>query len=544
MRIPLRINVRILIVVLTAVAAAIVFTSASASARVEVLPNDPFFERQWVDLNAGQLVPVPPSEEATVAGTVGDDDGAAAAWRVSTGGSSTVVAEVDTGVDYNHPDMAANIWTNPGGIGGCLAGTHGYDVLDKQCEPMDEDTTYKGHGTHVAGILGAVGDNGIGVAGVDWHTSILPVKWLESAGNETTGLLAALEWVLRVKQEGVDVRVVNDSDTFPGTAYSEALSNEIDTLGANGILFVTAAGNTGQNNDELAMRRYPCGYDRPTEICVTASDDNDELPTWANYGPHTVDLAAPGVSIYSTLRNEAYGYLTGGSMAAAAVSGAAALILSVEPSLSPEQLKSRILESVTPAPGLAEKVISGGTLDICRAMPRCEGETEKPPTQPTGSSPPGAAPAPPPSVPSIAAPSIDVPVLLPPRFAVRARHRAGTGEKIQSSGGTRIVYEDSAAARTVFAFWFARTGVAAAGGRCQEMRGMRVRGARACTLWVEVGTLVHADRAGRNVVAFSGRLGGRALAPGRYRLTLTPVYDSRRGRPREASFTVVSSRPA
>src|SRR5205807_8910303 len=104
------------------------------------------------------------------------------------------------------------------------------------------------------------------------------------------------------KQAGVNVRVVNDSDTFVGTAKSEALSNEIETLGANNILFATAAGNTGTNNDEESVQRYPCSYDRPTELCVTATNNNDELPGWAGYGAHTVQLAAPGVSIYSTLR--------------------------------------------------------------------------------------------------------------------------------------------------------------------------------------------------------------------------------------------------
>jgi subtilisin family serine protease len=231
--------------------------------------------------------------------------------------------------------------------------------------------------------MGAVGNNGTGVAGMNWHTSILPVKWLSSeAWGETSGLIEALQWVVRAKQDGVNVRVVNDSATFPGTAYSEALSNEIDTLGANNVLFVTAAGNTGQNNDELSVRRYPCGYDRPTEICVTASDDNDQLPSWANYGSHTVDLAAPGVSIYSTLRNGKYGYLSGGSMASPQVAGAAALLLSVEPTLSPQQLKSRILSAVTPAPSLAGKVISGGILDVCRAMPGCEESPSEPPPPP------------------------------------------------------------------------------------------------------------------------------------------------------------------
>jgi hypothetical protein len=345
-------------------------------------PNDPSFSLQWADSNTGQSIPTQEAEEVLgppAPGTPGADDGALKAWRVSTGSRSIVIGEPDSGVDYTHPDLAANIWSNPGGVGGCSAGTHGYNVVSKNCDPMDEDTTFGGHGTHVAGIMGAVGNNGIGMVGMNWQTTILPVKWMSSAGwGGTAELIEALQWLVAAKQAGVNVRVVNDSDTFWGTAYSQALSNEIDTLGANNILFVTSAGNTGNNNDEVAVQRYPCSYDRPTEICTTASDNNDRLPSWANYGPHTVDLAAPGVSIYSTLRNDTYGYLSGGSMASPQVAGAAALILSVEPSLSATALKADILENVDKLPSLSGRVITGGRLNVCRALPGCS----QPPTSP------------------------------------------------------------------------------------------------------------------------------------------------------------------
>jgi subtilisin family serine protease len=348
------------------------------------VPNDPSFALQWGDSNTGQAIPTQESEEvlgSSAKGTPGADDRALAAWGVSTGSRSIVIGETDTGVDYTHPDLAANIWSNPGGIGGCASGTHGYNVRTHTCEPMDDDTIYGGHGTHVAGIMGAVGNNATGVAGMNWQSSILPVKWLSSsASGETSGLIEALQWLVAAKQAGVNIRVVNDSATFVGTAYSQALSNEIDTLGANNILFVTAAGNTGNNNDEEKVRRYPCGYDRPTELCVTATNNNDQLPKWANYGPHTVDLAAPGVSIYSTLRKGAYGYLSGGSMASPQVAGAAALILSASPSLSAAELKADITANVDPLPSLSGKVITGGRLDVCKALPGCS--TQQPP--PTG----------------------------------------------------------------------------------------------------------------------------------------------------------------
>jgi subtilisin family serine protease len=342
-------------------------------------PNDPSFPLQWGSSNTGQPIPNQGADEKVgelAPGTPGADDRALPAWGVSTGSRSIVIGEADTGIDYNHPDLAANIWSNPGGIGGCAAGTHGYNVLNSTCDPMDDDTNYGGHGTHVAGILGAVGNNGAGIAGMNWQTTLLPVKWLDTnAFGSTSGLISALQWFVAAKQAGVNIRVVNDSATFFGTASSQALSEEIDTLGANNILFVTAAGNTGDNNDELSVRRYPCGYDRPTEICVAATDHNDQLPSWANYGPHTVDLGAPGTAIYSTLRNGTYGYLSGGSMASPQVAGAAALILSVSPTLTTTELKSDILTNVDPLPSLSGKVITGGRLDVCKALPGCTPES-------------------------------------------------------------------------------------------------------------------------------------------------------------------------
>jgi subtilisin family serine protease len=342
----------------------------------DAAPNDPSFGLQWGDLNSGQTV------NGGYTGTAGADERSVPAWDVTTGSRSIVIAEVDSGVDYNHPDLAANIWSNPGGVGGCPAGTHGYKVLSgtSTCDPMDDETTYGGHGTHVAGILGAVGNNGIGVAGVNWATTILPVKWLDSTGGgSTSDLITALDWVLQAQAAGVNVRVVNDSATFLGTPFEQALSDEIDLLGQHNILFVTAAGNTGHDNDDPSVRRYPCGFDRPTEICVTASDQNDALPSWANYGPATVDLAAPGDEILSTLRNGTYGYVNGGSMASPQVAGAAALILSTG-DLSVAALKAQILNNVDPVPALAGRVRTGGRLDICKAIPACVPVNSTPPT--------------------------------------------------------------------------------------------------------------------------------------------------------------------
>lgn len=337
------------------------------------VPNDPQFALQWGLQNTGQPV------NGTV-GTSGADEDVVPAWSVTTGSSSIVVADADTGVQYTHPDLAANMWSNPGGVGGCPAGTHGFDVIagESPCDPMDDDTTYNGHGTHVAGIIGAVGNNGVGVTGVNQTVSIMAVKWLDSESSGlTSNLIAALQLVIEAKQAGQNIRVVNDSSTFAGTAYSQALSDEIDQLGANDILFVSAAGNTGDNND--VTHRYPCDYERPTEICVAASNQKDSLPRWANYGPTTVDLAAPGSNIYSTLRGGSYGYISGSSMAAAEVSGAAALILSVGYQ-SVAALKADILDNVDPIPSLRGLVRTGGRLDVCAAVPGCPPSTPTPTT--------------------------------------------------------------------------------------------------------------------------------------------------------------------
>jgi subtilisin family serine protease len=327
------------------------------------VPNDPSFPLQWGFQNTGNVV-------NGVRGTTGADERAVAAWGVTTGSKSVVVAVVDTGISYNHPDLAANVWSNPGGINGCPAGTHGYNVLTATCDPLDDDTAYGGHGSHVAGIIGAVSNNGAGIAGVNWQTNILAVKWVSfnNDGN-TSGLITALQWVINAKKAGINIRVVNDSATWPGTAFSQALSDELDALGTNDILFVTAAGNTAQNNDTVP--RYPCSYARANMICAAASDQSDHLWSSSNYGISTVDLAAPGVNIYSTLKGAGtYGYISGTSMSAAQVSGAAALVLS-QGYKSVADLKTIIVNAVDPLPAFTSVTRTGGRLNICKAIAGC-----------------------------------------------------------------------------------------------------------------------------------------------------------------------------
>jgi subtilisin family serine protease len=357
-----------------------------------MIPDDPGFGCQWGALNVGQTIT---GSSGTVTGTPGADEHLTRAWSLTTGSRSIVIGEVDTGVDYNHPDLQGNIWTNPGGIGGCPAGTHGYvtsyDDANGTCNPMDDTaappTSYGGHGTHVAGIMGAVGNNGIGVAGVNWQTTILPVKTVDSqVWGTDSQLINGLAWLVKAEQAGVDIRVVNDSPVSSSTPDDQALSDEISALGASNILFVTAAGGAvtpaGNNwagvSDDTSPH-YPCDFKLPNEICVTGSDQNDQLAHWADWGS-AVGLAAPGDNIYSTTLpgdgNDAgdgspYGYISGGSMAAAEVSGAAALILSAYDFSTYQALKTDILGTVDTLPALTGKVASGGRLDICAAIPGC-----------------------------------------------------------------------------------------------------------------------------------------------------------------------------
>jgi subtilisin family serine protease len=471
--------------------------------RATARPNDPGFSLQWAPRNRGALVPTenpsevpgPPSKASP-----GADDAARLAWKVSTGSRAVVIAETDTGVEYQHPDLAANIWSNPGNVGGCPGHTHGYNVLAAHvmpaaCEPLDTDTAYGGHGTHVAGILGAVANNHVGVAGMNWHTRILPVKWLNSAAEgDTANLIEALQWVIAAKQGGVNIRVVNDSATFVGTEASQALVEQIRSLGQHGILFVTAAGNTGQ--DDGAQMRYPCDYGLANEICVTASDDTDSLPPWANYGAHTVDLAAPGVSIYSTLRGGGYGYLSGGSMAAPQVAGAAALILAVRPSLSPAALKKAILRNVDVLPGLSGRVASGGRLDVCKALPGC------------------------------AMASISKLRVTP------SNHTAGSASSVHAE----LTYRDSQRARSRITVLELQPGVQGPTGACLPASGAPAPGP-ACTLTTGVVTLPHRDHRGRNALELPlGKLPRPSST--RYRVEVQPSFAGHKAGVAAATFTV------
>ena len=319
------------------------------------IPDDPRFAEQWGLHNTGQI-----------GGTPGADIHAPEAWDVTTGNGSILVAILDTGVS-NHSDLTANQWSNPREIPGNLVDddgngfvddVHGWDfVRSFGPDPTIDDN---GHGTHVAGIVGAIGNNGVGIAGVAWHVKLMAVKILDSNGAGTlANAIQGIEYATRM-----GARVMNNS--WGGGPYSRALSDAIRAAGEAGVVMVFAAGNSAADNDRTPF--YPASYDLPNIIAVAASDSSDALANFSNFGATTVDLAAPGTRILSTWRLGGYVVLSGTSMAAPMVAGAAALMLSRFPNMDPPSVRDVLMRGVDPVPALAAKVASGGRLDLARAL--------------------------------------------------------------------------------------------------------------------------------------------------------------------------------
>jgi subtilisin family serine protease len=331
------------------------------------LPNDASLGQQWGIRNTGQVI-------SGVTGTVGADIKATQAWDITEGSRSIVVGVVDSGVDYRHPDLAANMWSAPTAftvtINGetitCAAGTHGFSSRTRTCDPLDD----YGHGTHVAGIIGAAGNNGIGVAGVSRVANMMALKMGALGTFTTMDVIANLAFVMQVKAifpSEADIRVLNASW---GQPFSRALLEEIDLLNTQGILFVAAAGNGATNNDLLPS--YPATFDSPNIISVAATDNRDALASFSQWGPTTVGLGAPGVNVFSTMMSGSYGLLSGTSMASPMVAGAAALVLSACP-MSTSALKANLLNSADEVPALAQRTLTGGRLNVFRALSACAG---------------------------------------------------------------------------------------------------------------------------------------------------------------------------
>ncbi|MFW6064343.1 MAG: S8 family peptidase [Candidatus Natronoplasma sp.] len=278
-----------------------------------------------------------------------DNIDAPKAWNTTTGSDEIVVPVIDTGIDYNHPDLKDNIWTSE-------EGNHGYNAVNDSDDPMDD----QGHGTHVAGTIGAVGNNDSGLVGVNWNVSLMGVKILDSEGSGNIGdAISGLEYVLERKKDGENIIVTSNS--WWGDARSEMLYEAIEQHNEEGILFVTAAGNEGLNNGERPS--YPANYDLPNIISVAATDKNDDLARFSNYGKRSVHVGAPGVEINSTKLDGEYGHASGTSMAVPHVSGLAALLSSHNSSHDHNNLKNIILSSVDTSDSLRNRTLVDGRIN-------------------------------------------------------------------------------------------------------------------------------------------------------------------------------------
>lgn len=291
------------------------------------------------------------------------------AWDVQTGSKSVIVGVIDTGVDVGHEDLEANIWKNPGESGdgkenngvdddgnGFEDDFRGWDFINDDNNPSDDNN----HGSHVSGSIGAQGNNGKGVVGVNWNVSIMGLKFLGSDGSGTTdGAVSAIIY-------GANMGAKVLSNSWGGGGRSQALEDAIKYANDRGVLFIAAAGNESSDNDGVAT--YPANYQVANLVSVAASTSSDNLASFSNYGNKTVHLAAPGNSILSTVINDRYERLSGTSMATPHVSGAMALVWAQFPALSATDIKNRVLGSVDKNSAFGDRVITGGRLNVNKAL--------------------------------------------------------------------------------------------------------------------------------------------------------------------------------
>jgi subtilisin family serine protease len=331
-------------------------------------PNDPMFSTQW-SLN-NRLVP-------------GADIHMPQAWDIISGNSGLVVAVIDTGIDYTHPDLAGNIWSNAGDPdctstgdndhNGYAADCRGWNFVGGNNNPMDDD----GHGTHVSGIIGAVGNNAAGITGVLWNVRLMPLKVLDAQGEGTVAdEAAAIQYAV-----ANGAKIINAS--FAGDTFSNTERSAIAAANISGVLFIAAAGNSdvssrGSNDDATPV--YPGNYDLPNIISVAATNEQDMLAVFSNYGSSSVQVAAPGVDILSTVPPTlnkpfcgaslalGYEYCSGTSMSTPHVAGLAGLLESYYPNFSYQQVRATIIRYVDQLPTLQGRTVSGGRVNAFRAL--------------------------------------------------------------------------------------------------------------------------------------------------------------------------------
>jgi uncharacterized repeat protein (TIGR01451 family) len=349
-------------------------------------PNDPRFPELWALRNAA---------------TPNSDIDAEAAWDTTTGSRSVVVGVIDEGIDINHPDLHANIWRNPGetAANGIDDDGNGYaDDLNGWDFHHNDASVYDGasmggsgdfHGTHVAGTIGAVGNNGVGVAGVNWQVSLMSLKILDDDAEAPSSVAVTVRAYNYAKQmrdlylssggtRGANLRILNNS--YGGGGRSQAEIEAIGALADAGILFVASAGNNARDNDRFP--HYPSNYELPNVIAVASTGHSNSLSShFSNYGKRTVHMAAPGENILSTLPEGQYGTMNGTSMAAPHVSGAAALLCAAHPNISLERLRAALIYSGEQF-GAYNMTLGGKRLNALRALQNASETDSTPPSEP------------------------------------------------------------------------------------------------------------------------------------------------------------------
>jgi len=318
---------------------------------------EPRLEQQWALQNDGQN-----------GGLKDADISAVPAWATTKGSNEIVVAVLDSGVEYTHADLVNNIWTRPTSMKpyqdqdlGTIDDVHGYNAVANDGDPMDDN----GQGTNVAGLIGAQCGNSLRICGVNRKTQIMPLRFVNAGGyGFVADAVEAINYAIDRKHAGVNIRVINASWGF--TEHSRALEDIIRKAYEAGILLVAASGSSNTNIDQTP--NYPAAYNTGNIISVAATDRSDALASFSNYGLQSIQTAAPGKDILTTGLGNDYEQRSGTSLAAAIVTGVAALALSAHPNLSVDQLRSLLLESVDKLPGLRGKVSSGGRINAAKAV--------------------------------------------------------------------------------------------------------------------------------------------------------------------------------
>jgi MYXO-CTERM domain-containing protein len=337
----------------------VVFAEPNWKIRLLATPNDPRFDECWGLHNTGQS-----------GGTVDADIDAVEAWDISTGSADVIVAVLDTGVDYTHPDLEANMWTNPGEIpndnidndnNGYIDDVRGWDFEFNHNDPMDD----YGHGTHCAGTIGAVGDDGYGVAGVNWTVTLMPLRIIGNQDLEGYCLDAA-ESIHYAVDNGAHIM---SCSWWTVQHYSQTLEEAVQYAEEQGVMLVAAAGNDDMNDDSDSYQHWPSEWPYENIIAVAATNRYDEKAYFSCYGPETVDVGAPGEDILSTVwPSPGYDTYSGTSMATPHTAGAAALVMATRPDLDIFDVRQVLFHTVDPIADLQGITVTGGRINAHRAL--------------------------------------------------------------------------------------------------------------------------------------------------------------------------------